>query len=494
MEIRDIENIEPKEVMSWFKKICAIPHGSYHEQAISKWLADVCRKAGCQVKVYPSGMILAKQKASKGCEKWPIVLLQSHMDMVLAKTDKVETDLLKDPIEPYYDTATGLMKANHTSLGGDDGIGVATQLAVMHNKKLVHGPIEHLFTVNEEDQPGKCLVEDMKVGELQAKYYINLDGEVFNELTYGGAGCSTMKYDCELAQIPNTGKEAFNVSLTGLTGGHSGVNINRPHINAIAFLAQCAYDFCALNKTKICISKFDGGPINNSIPVFAKMDVVTEKKQFEKFKRFCINQLIIAKNVAQHNEDDAVLSFDTIEAPKKVYGPEATNKILLFASLAPNKVFTSTSYSFNMYSSSNLGFINIDDGHVKIDFKVRSFNDGEVQRIIRKINALGTLLGFKNYTQVGQLFAFINDIKSNHVAHVYGDAYKEVTKKDISFLAVPGGLECALVCVKNPNMIANTISVNTTLINCHSPNEAFNVEDTKKFWEVIKLTLSRLSE
>lgn len=495
MEIREIENIEPKELLSWFKKICAIPHGSYHEKALSKWLAEQCRKAGCEVTEYPSGMIFAKQKASKGCEDWPTVLLQSHMDMVLAKTDKCELDLVKEPVQPYYDTETGQIRADHTSLGGDDGVGVAAQLAIMYNPTIVHGPIEHLFTVCEEDQPGKCVMEELPTGTLTAKYYLNIDAERLDELTYGGAGCSTLKYDCKVKQIENKTKlHAYNISITGLTGGHSGNDVVRPHINAIAFLAQCLVDFSMLNKTNISISKFDGGPINNSLPVYAKIDLLMEPKQFEKFKRFAINQLILAKRVAQKQEEEAVLVFDKLDAPKKVYSEEDSMKILLFASLAPNKVFTQTLGENKMFSSSNLGFICIDDGRVRLDFKARSFIDGEVQRTVRKIKSLGTLLGFKECTQQGQLMAFINDIKHNTAAQIWSETYKEVTGKPIKFIAVAGGLECAIICAKNPSMIANSISINTTLFNCHSPAEGFSVPDTIHFWKILKSTLAKLKE
>lgn len=493
MQIKEIENIEPQEVMKWFKKICAIPHGSYHEEKISKWVADVCKKAGCKVKVYPSGMILAKQEASKGCEDWPVVLLQSHLDMVLAKTDKADIDLLKEPVEPYYDSEDDQIKANHTSLGGDDGIGVSMQLAIMHNPKIIHGPIEHLFTVNEEDHPGECVLNDLKMGDLTAKYYINLDSEKFDELTYGGAGCTTMKFNNEIPLVANK-EDTFNVSLTGLKGGHSGINVHQPHINAIEFLAQCAYDFGTLNKIKFSIARFDGGPINNSLPIYAKMDVVMEQKQFVKFKRFCINQLLIAKKVAQGLEDDAVLAFEKVETAKKVCSPDLTGKILAFASLSPNKVFTSLVGRPDMFSSSNLGFISIEGGKLRADFKVRSFVDGDIEKTIRKIAALGKILGFTKYTREGQLFAFINDIKQNTVAHIWQDVYKEVTGKPINCLAVCAGLECASICTKNPKMISNTISVNTTLFNCHSPSEGVSIADTVKFWKILKIVLTKLVE
>lgn len=496
MEIRDIENIEPKEIMGWFKKICEIPHGTYHEEAISKWMAETCQKAGCEVKVYPCGMILAKQKATKGCEDWPIVLLQSHMDMVLAKTEDCTKDLLKDPIEPYYDTATGTIRAFGTTLGADNGIGVATQLAIMHNPSIIHGPIEHLFTVNEEDLPGKCIVEEIKTGDLNAKYYLNLDGEVFSDLTYGGAGCTTMKYECPIEAVDNAeNKTAYSVILSGLKGGHSGANINRPHINAIEFVAQCAIDFASLNKTEFAISKFEGGPINNSLPIYAKLDVVMENKMFEKFKRFLTNQLLIAKKVCQGYEEEAVLHFEyNDEIPKKIYPFELAKKIFLFASLAPNKMFTVSKGSSSMFSSSNLGFVSIEGGKLRIDFKVRSFIDGEIQRKVRKIKSLGELLGFKDFYQQGQLFAFINDITHNHASDTYSRAYEEVTGKQINKTPVPGGLECATVCLKNPSMTQNTICISSTVTDCHSPNEALHVQDTVKYWKVLKLTLSRLKD
>lgn len=494
MEIKEIENIEPKEVLSWFKKICAIPHGSYHEEAISKWLAQQCKNAKCEVKVYPSGMILAKQKATKGCEDWPTVLLQSHMDMVLSKTDKCTKDLINEPVEPYYDTETGQIRAFETSLGGDDGIGVACQLAIMNSKSIVHGPIEHLFTVNEEDSPGQCILQDLKAGDINAKYYINIDAEAFDELLYGGAGCTTMKYNCPIEQKNNTNQNAFSISLSGLAGGHSGVNVVRPHINPIEFLAQCAYDFASLNQVEFTLSKFEGGPINNALPTYAKMDVIMEPKLFDKFKRFLINQLLIAKRVAQGNEEQAVLDFERIDPPHKTYSFDLSKRILLFAALAPNKVFTLARSGNMMFSSSNLGFVSVEGGKLKIDFKIRSFMDGEIQRKVRKIKTLGELLGFKNFEQQGQIYSFINDIKNNYCSDVYSECYEQVTGKPIQKHICPGGLECAIVCLKNPTMTQNTISVNTTLFNCHSPTEGVSVPDTVKFWKVLKLTLSKLNQ
>ncbi len=402
--------------------------------------------------------------------------------MVLAKGPDCDKDLTKEPIEPYYDITSGRIKARDTSLGGDDGIGVATQLAIMNNPSITHGPIEHLFTVNEEDQPGKCVIEDLKVNELTAKYYINIDGEELDSLVFGGAGCTTMKYDCEIEQKNNPGKGAYTVGIYGLTGGHSGVNINRPHINAICFLAQCAYDFGHLNQIEFNLCHFEGGPMNNSLPVYAKMTLAMEPKQFEKFKRFCTNQLIIAKRVAQGFEDDAQLDFAKAEeTPDKIYSFDVTRRILMFAFLAPNKVFTSNSKTGNMFSSSNLGYINTEHGRLHVDFKIRSFMDGEIQKTVRRIDALGRLLGFTNFQQTGQLFAFMNDLTQNSLSRIYGKNYKKVIGKDIKTEAVCGGLECAIICVKNPQMISNTISINTTLYNCHSPNEGFNVNDTVKF-------------
>ena len=494
MEIRDIENIEPKEVMSWFKKICAIPHGSYHEEAMSKWLAEQCKKFGCDVKVYPSGMILASQKATKGCEDWPVVLLQSHMDMVLAKEEKSTKDLLKDPIEPYYDTETGQIRAFETSLGGDDGIGVAAQLAIISNPSIVHGPLQHLFTVNEEDQAGTCILNDLQSGDIVAKHYINVDAESFDSLIYGGAGCSTAKYVCPIEQIDNKATHSYSVLLGSLRGGHSGINISRPHINSIQFLAQCAYDFGWLNEAEFTISKFEGGPVNNSLPVYGILEVNMEPKLFEKFKRFLANQLLIAKRVAQGYEDEAYLEFDRIDPPKKAYSFETSKRIILFAMLAPNKVFTQTKNSELMFSSSNVGYVNTEGDKLKIDFKVRSFINGEIQRTIRKIRTLGELLGFQHFTQDCQVSAFMNDIKNNYCADVYAECYEKVVGKPLGKTMCAGGLEIAAVCLKNPSMTANTICVNTSLQNCHSPSEGISVPDTIKFWKVLKMTLSKLDQ
>lgn len=494
MKIYDIEKLEPKEVMYWFKQMSLIPHGSYHEEKISKWVADVLKKAGAEVIVYPSKMVLAKIKATPGYENAPVVLLQAHLDMVLAKTAKCTKDLVKENITVYYDTTTGHVRAEETSLGADDGLGVATMLAIAHDKTLQHGRLDLVFSTNEEDDPGTC-IKDMKPEDMEATYYINLDGDNIDTLTYGGAGCCTVKYEEPIKYVKKPKNyESMRIQLDDFAGGHSGIHINKPHINAITFLCETLLNFSVEYRTKLGLIDIYGGPINNAIPLSSCAKIQVEKKHADKLEQYIHKQLSLAKTVAQGREDKIKLNVTKIDGVDKMIPFDLSRKILLIGDLAPNKVFTEKLDHESMYASSNLGFMKIDNGKLLWDFKVRSFIDDEVYRICKQIVNMNALIGFNKYIYQGALSAFINDITNNNAAIIWEKVHNEVTGRKLLKTACPGGLESASFCKVHPVMTENTIIVNGTVLNEHSTNEAFVLRDLQEFWKIIKKVLAEIKK
>jgi len=494
MKIYDIEKLDPKEIMKWFKEMSLIPHGSYHEEAISKWVAQTMKKAGADVKVYPSGMILAKLPATSGYENAPVVMLQSHIDMVLAKTAQCKKDLVKEPITVYYDTETGLVKAEETSLGADDGLGAATMIAIAYEKTLQHPKLELVFSVNEEDDPGTC-IKDMHPDDLQSTYYINLDGDNVDTLTYGGAGCVTVKYTNPVKYMKRPENyESIKIQLEGFAGGHSGIHITKPHINAITFLSETLVNFADQHKTKIGLIDIYGGPINNAIPLVSHAEIQIDKKYSHLIEPFFSEALGLAKAVAQGFEEKVKITVTKGSASNKMIPFDLSRKILLIGDLAPNKVFTEKADHTTMFSSSNLGFIGIKDNLISWDFKVRSFIDEEAYRTGKQIVNLMSLLGFKKYIYQGALSAFINDITNNKAAIIWEKVHDEVTGRKLNKTACPGGLESASFCKVNPAMTQNTIIVNGTVLNEHSTKEAMVLKDIQEFWVIIKKVLQSIKK
>ena len=495
MKRYDIENIEPKEVNYWFKKICEIPHGSYHEEALSKWLAKTCKELGChEVKVYPSGMILAKQKATPGCEGKNTVLLQSHMDMVLAKTADCEKDLTKEPITAYYDSEKDWLTAEKTTLGADNGAGVAEMLAIMENKNgdIVHGPIEYIFSTNEEDKCGECYkLDNFKAEDSDATYYLNLDGTATDAIIYGSAGCITACYDNEVNFIKKDMQfPTFRISLSGFKGGHSGTQIHLPHINAIVFLAETLLSFAKTYKTTVCLSHLHGGPINNAIPLFAHADVNIEEKHAKDLVSWFQKALILAKKVAQ-GEDDGV-KVEITRAEKQAtecLGVHDTIRTLVAIACCPNKVFTAKKDNTCMFSSSNLGLADLDSRtkRFKADFKIRGFIDDDVTRTLLKINYYMDNFNWPNYTVQGLCRSFLNDVNTNAAAQTWIKAYIKIRGgKEPRPILCAGGLEITELCLRKPEVTPNTICVAATVFNEHSPLEALPIHDLKIFWAVLK--------
>lgn len=492
MKRYDIENIEPKQVLYWFKKISEIPHGSYHEEAISKYVADVCKKFCDDVIVYRSGMILAKQKGTKGYEDRTPILLQSHLDMVLAKTTDCPKDLTKEHIDVYYDPELDVITAQNTTLGGDNGLGVAAMLAIMENRNndIEHGPLEYCFTVNEEDKPGECITIDFKPEDSKARYYVNVDGAGVHELIYGSAGTITAKYDNKVNFIEkDMSFPTFRINLTGFKGGHSGVEIHKPHMNAIVFLAETLLSFVKTYNTTVCLSHFHGGPINNAIPVFAHADVNIDPKHASDLQAWFQRALTVAKKVCQGHENNVQVEITRLEKQATTcLNVHDTLRMLVAIACCPNKVFIPKDDYKVMFSSSNLGLVNLDaeSKSFKADFKIRGFIDEDVTRNVLKISYYMSNFGWPNFTVQGLCKSFINDVKTNAAARSWMNSYKKITGRDLKAEIIGGGLELTEFCAKRPSITPNTICVGPTIYKEHSPDEAAPIEDLKLFWKTMK--------
>lgn len=333
----------------------------------------------------------------------------------------------------------------------------------------------------------------MKPEDIEAKYYINLDGDHIDSLVYGGAGTVTVKYAEPLKYVRKpSGYETYKIELSGFMGGHSGIHIDKPHINAITFLSETLTNFSDQYKTKIGLVDIYGGPVNNSIPLVASAVVQIEEGKFEELEDFFNKALTLAKTIAQGNEDKVKINISHLKDSPKMIPFDLSKRILLIGDLCPNKVFTEALDRRTMYSSSNLGFMKVENEKLLWDFKVRSFVDEEAYRTTKRIIKLMSLLGFDNWFYQGALSAFINDITNNKVAILWEEIHKKVTGRALGKSASAGALESASFCKVNPAMTENTIIVNATVLNEHSTQEAFILKDLQEFWKILKAVLESI--
>ncbi|MBP1626202.1 MAG: aminoacyl-histidine dipeptidase [Holophagaceae bacterium] len=256
-----MDSMEPKVLWNYFLELSKIPRGSKHEQAAAQWVADQGKALGCEVLRDPIGNVIIKKKATPGLEARPAICLQAHVDMVCEKNEGTQHDFLKDPIPVYRDG--DLLKARGTTLGADNGIGVATALAVLAATDIPHGPVEVLVTIDEET--GMTGAENVQPGILKAKYLLNLDSEEEGFLTIGCAGgIDTIATRKATWQAPKAGAKGYRLKVSGLKGGHSGIDIANHRGNAIRFLARTLY---ALQQNfEVGIALLQGGNKRNAIP------------------------------------------------------------------------------------------------------------------------------------------------------------------------------------------------------------------------------------
>ena len=233
-----IANLEPKLVWEYFSELSKIPRGSKHEAAAAKWVAEQGRKLGCEVIEDEVGNVVIRKKATPGRENRPGVVLQAHVDMVCEKNENTQHDFLKDPLKLRREGDN--LWATGTTLGADNGIGVAAGLAVMAAKDVAHGPVELLVTIDEET--GLTGANNIQANWLQSKYLLNLDSEEEGYLTIGCAGgVDTIATRKLQLGAPSAGKKAFRLKVSGLKGGHSGIDIPAGRGNAIRILGQVLY-------------------------------------------------------------------------------------------------------------------------------------------------------------------------------------------------------------------------------------------------------------
>ncbi|GGW56047.1 aminoacyl-histidine dipeptidase [Alishewanella tabrizica] len=479
-----ISSLYPQPLWQWFAQICAIPHPSKHEQALSQHIQAWARDKGLNVLEDHVGNLIIKKPATTGMENRKTVVIQAHLDMVPQKNADKKHDFTKDPIEAYVDGEW--VKANGTTLGSDNGIGMASALAILGSTDIKHGPLEVLLTVDEE--AGMTGAFALQPGVLAAEILINTDSEQEGEIYMGCAGGVDAQFTVPVAWQPlPAGHQAYRISLSGLKGGHSGVNIHLGRGNANKLLARFLVD-CA-QELDVKLSEMSGGSLRNAIPREAEV-VITLAAD----KRARLEEKVAAfQTLLQHElaVTEPKLKLDVTETilPAHVMRAESQQTLLQLLNACPNGVMRMSDEIAGVVETSlNLGVITTDGDKVQVLCLIRSLIDSGREQIESMLASLAALAKV-NVTFSGAYPGWKPD-PSSPVMAIVKETYQDIYQKDPVIMVIHAGLECGLFKKPYPDM--DMVSIGPTIRYPHGPDEMVNIETVGQYWQLLLAVLERI--
>ncbi len=482
-----IKNLKPHLVWKYFSEILLIPRPSKKEEKIIAYIIAFAKKQKLVYKKDKTGNIIISKPATTGYENKKSIALQSHVDMVCEKSANVKHQFETDPIDAYIDD--GWIKARGTTLGADNGIGIATQLALLADKTIKHGPIECLFTVDEES--GLTGAFNIKKDFFKSKILINLDSEDEGELFIGCAGGTdtliTMPYKRKLLKKPCS---AYTVSVKGLRGGHSGDDIEKGLGNSNKILIRFLWE--ATKLFKIRLFDFQGGNLRNAIPREAKADMVVCIHKKEAFLQFFEEYNHTMKNELKVTEPNMNIQLTTAARPQSVMTGKSQNRFLHAVHACPNGVIEmSMDIPGLVQTSTNLASVKFTGDHViEIVTSQRSSVDSSKTNISNRVKSLFTLARGKVVHTDGYPGWVPN--ANSEILKITKASYKSLFKKEPVVRAIHAGLECGLFLEKYPDL--DMVSFGPTIKAAHSPDERMEISTVDKFWRLLLKVLNRIPE
>ena len=471
----DKTSLEPKMVFDYFLQLCEIPHGSKNEAQISAFLQEFGKNLGYETIADEVGNVLIKKPASAGYENRKTIILQGHMDMVCDKRPDVDCDFTKDPIRTYIDGEW--MKAQGTTLGADNGIGVAAAMAVLADKTLKHGPVNCLFTIDEET--GLTGAEKLSPDFLQGDILVNLDSEDEGEIFIGCAGgvrnTATFKHLCQ----PIAGDMFYmKVDIAGLTGGHSGDDIDKGRANANKLLNR--FLLRVAEKFEFYLCDISGGSLHNAIPRDASAVIAVQAADKEAVR---IEFNLFAAEVQDEysvTEPTARFLLQSTDPVNRCIDSDTTKGLLKSIHAVFNGVFAmSQDMPGLVETSSNLASVKrTSDNVITIVTSQRSSIESARTNVSNTVRAAFELGGAKVETNGGYP-GWKPNVKSE-ILKVACDTYKDMFGKEPKIRAIHAGLECGLFLEKAPGL--DMISFGPTMRGVHSPDERLNIPSTERWW------------
>ncbi len=472
-----VENLEPKLLWKNFDEIRKIPRCSKHEEKIREYIIDFAKKLKLKIKIDKPGNVVISKPASPGMENKPVVILQSHMDMVCEKNSDIDHDFSKDPIKLKLNG--DILTADGTTLGADNGIGIATSMAILEDKTINHGPLEALFTVDEET--GLTGAFALKSDMLTGKIMLNLDSEDFGIITVGCAGGGDSKITLPITKKPISGDmKSILIKVSGLRGGHSGIDIYEQRGNAIKILARLLWK--TSQSHDFYIFDIKGGDKHNAIPreSYAKVAIEGSKKN-KLISDLMAEEKVILEEI-KPIDPNFKMEIDPIENPDSAFKKDSQVKALNLLHSLPHGV-DKMSYDIPdlVETSTNFATVALDKNDLLIGMSSRSSIMSSLQDFRNRIKAIA-LLSDAKVTENTSYPGWKPNLKSNILA-ISKKIFKEMYGNEPKVEAIHAGLECGIIGEKFQGM--DMISIGPTIKYPHSPEEQVQASTVSKFYDYV---------
>ncbi|KMT23107.1 aminoacyl-histidine dipeptidase [Clostridium cylindrosporum] len=480
-----LENLEPKSVFKYFEEISNIPRGSKNEKAISDYLVSFAKKHSLEFFQDKHLNVIIKKNATKGYENSKGVILQGHMDMVCEKNNDTSHNFLIDPIKPRI--IDDMIYATNTTLGADNGVAIAYALAILESNDIPHPPLEVLITTEEEVGMGGAMNLDPSL--LSGKYLINIDSEEDGSLLVSCCGgvrtCITI--DSNNISLKDNYK-GFSISISGLKGGHSGMDITKQRGNSNKLMGRILSKLL-VEGVDFFIKDINGGSKMNAIPRECSCNVFVEKMNINKLKDIITQFNIDFKNELQSIDDNINVSIIENSLEGESFDKETTNKIVNIISLIPNGVMSMSNFIDGLAeSSTNLGIVETSSGKVLFESAIRSSISSLKQDILNKHIVLSN--SFDAKIDIDGDYPEWEFSKDSYLRNVFVDVFKDMFNKEPIITAIHAGLECGILKSKLPEL--DIISFGPDHFDVHSPNEHLSIPSTKRMWKYLLEVLKRL--
>lgn len=478
-----LQNLTPHLVWKHFLALSRIPRGSKNERAAADFVVALARSLDLPVKQDAVGNVVVTKRGTRGLEDAPVMVLQGHLDMVCEKNEGHPHDFLKDPIDVTLDG--DWVHANGTTLGADNGIGVAAALAVLESKDLAHPPLECLFTIDEET--GLTGAFNLGSDALTGKRMLNLDTEEEGSVYIGCAGGLDSVATRRVARVaPHAGRGAYRIKIAGLKGGHSGLDIAEGRGNAIKVLARALR--LLIPRFGLEVASFEGGSKRNAIPREAFAVVSAEPAQVGAVHEALAQLQADVRSELGPADPEVTVTLEAASPPATVIANDDTLRVAAFLHACPHGMLAMTpDIPGLVQTSTNLGVIVTKDDLVEVSLNHRSAIDSAKKDVGFMVMALCELAGFAVEQSVGY-----PGWKPNVASPLLAAAkqiHTELFGRPPAIKAVHAGLECGIIGEKYPGM--DMISIGPTITGAHSPDERMHVPSVATFWTYVTTLLAK---
>ena len=475
--MNEICKLSPECIWKNFYALTQVPRPSGHLEKVQQFLLDFAKEAGVEAFIDEGRNVVMRKPATPGMEDRKGVILQAHMDMVPQKTPESTHNFETDPIQPWIDGEW--VKAKGTTLGADNGLGVAAILAVMEAKDLKHGPVEALITADEET--GMYGANDLPEKMLQGDILLNLDSETWGKFVIGSAGGIDVTATLDYKEAETDPEDAaVKVTLKGLRGGHSGLEIHEGRGNANKMMVQLVRE--AIEECDARLATWHGGNMRNAIPFKAETVVVVPEDNLKGLKKLVKTMKAQFESEFKFIEDNVDLTIKAIDRPKmKMALDDQTTILRALYACHDGVVRFIPAYPNVVETSSNLAIIDIEDGKAAVKILARSAREDMKDYIVKMLMTCFHLAGFK--VETGGDYIGWDPNPDSEALHMLLDLYKKLFNEDGIIQVDHAGLECSIILGKYPHM--DVVSFGPTLRSPHTTIERAYIPAAEPFWKLL---------